>query len=375
MSFFLTMFKSGLRTQLTSLRTWILLLLLPLMILGTARFLPAEEVSVPVQVGVVLPETGGEAFWARLEQRSGLVAAFHRADRDQAERRVASGQWDCALVLPEDFEVRLAEQDVEELFTLLIGPGSAVYPMVRETVSACVAELVSPGMAEDYLLDSGILSEPEAEAARPRLNEVLLDQDRVLVSMETVDGRALDPLTLADGGVSNLLSGLTAILLLIWTLLTAMDLGRWLDSPFARRLLPLQGTFPLLLPRLAASLVFPLCAGALALLVVGSETAAVLALIPYLLFCGGAALVLAQWRSGWNALPAVLPFVPVLGLLLSPVLLDLSLLFPALGPVIRWMPVTLYLQARDGSWVDGLILTGAGTAILAFLALRDRRKT
>ena len=39
-------------------------------------------------------------------------------------------------------------------------------------------------------------------------------------------------------------------------------------------------------------------------------------------------------------MPALLPFAPALGLLLSPVLLDLSLLFPALGPVIRWMPVT-----------------------------------
>ena len=171
------------------------------------------------------------------------------------------------------------------------------------------------------------------------------------------------------------MSGLTAILLLIWTLLTAMDLGRWLDSPFARRLVPLRGTFPLLLPRLGAALIFPLCSGALALLAVGSEAAAVLALIPYLLFCGGAALVLAQWRSGWNALPAVLPFVPALGLLLSPVLLDLSLLFPALGSVIRWTPVTLYLRARGGSWTDGLMLAGAGTAILALSAWRDRGKT
>ena len=33
-----------------------------------------------------------------------------------------------------------------------------------------------------------------------------------------------------------------------------MDLGRWLDSPFARRLAPLRGTSALLLPRLAAGL-------------------------------------------------------------------------------------------------------------------------
>lgn len=364
MSFFRTSFLSALRTQLSGPRTWALFFLLPLMMFGVGRILPEEEVSAPVQVGVVLPEKGGEDFWSRLEQRSGLVVTFHRAEYSQAERQVALGRWDCALVLSEDFEARLARQDVAGLFTLLTGPGSAVYPMVRETAAACVAELISPAMAEDYLLDSGILTAEELPKARSRLNEVLLEQDRVLVSMETADGQPLDPLSLAGSGVSDLLSGLTAILLLIWTLLTAMDLGRWLDAPFARRLLPLQGALPLLLPRLTAALLPALCSGALALLLAGAPSACLPALIPYLLFWGTTALILAQRRPLWSALPALLPFVPVLGLLLSPVLLDLSLLFPTLGPVIRWMPVTLYLRACEGSWADGLLLAAGGAAIL-----------
>ena len=267
MKFFTALFKTCLQTQLSSVRTWLLLLFLPLMIFSAARLLPAEEVSAPVQVGVVLPETGGEEFWRRLEERGGLVVAFHRDRRDRAERQVVSGRWDCALVLPEDFDARLARQDMEGLFTLLTGPGSTVYPMVRETAAACVAELIAPGMAEAYLLDSGITDAAGAEAARPRLNQVLLDQDRVLVSMETADGRPLDPLTMADRGVYGLLSGLTAILLLIWLLFAAIDLSRWLNSPLARRLAPLRGTLPLLLPRLAAALLPMLCSGALALII------------------------------------------------------------------------------------------------------------
>ena len=374
MNFFLTLFANSLRAQLSGARAWFLLLFLPLVTFYTARLLPAEEVSTPVQVGVVLPETGGEAFWRRLEERGGLAVTFRRSDRGQAERRVVSGQWDCALVLPEDFDARLARQDVEGLFTLLTGPGSAVYPMIRETAAACVAELISPGMAEAYLLDSGITDRAGAEAARPRLRQVLLDRDRVLVSMETVDGRPLDPLVLADLGVSRLLSGLTAILLLVWVLFTAIDLGRWLESPFARRLAPLRGTLPLLLPRLTAALLPALCSGALALAAAGADAACMLALIPYLLFWGPVALALARWRPGWNALPVLMPFVPVLGLLLSPVLLDLSSLFPALRAVVRWTPVTLYLRACGGSWGDGLLLAAGGAAILALLYLADRKK-
>ncbi len=349
-----------------------MLLLLPAITFGVARLLPAEEVSAPVQVGVVLPETGGGEFWRRLEARGGLVVVFHKADYEKAERLVAAGRWDCALVLPEDFEDRLTAGELEGLFTLLIGPGSVVYPMVRETVTACVSERVSPAMAGDYLLQSGILDETGLKEACPRLDQVLLERDRVLVSMETTDGHPLDPLALADSGVSSLLSGLTAVMLSIWALFTAMDLGRWLDSPFARRLAPLRGRLSLLLPRLAAALLPALCAGALALLAVECPLAAVLALVPYLLFWGAAAMALALWSPAWNALPALIPFVPALGLLLSPTLLDLSTLFPALAPAVRWNPVTLYLRACGGSWGDGLLLAAAGAAVLALLRLSGR---
>lgn len=371
MSFLWISLKNALRAQAASWRTWLLLLLLPALTFGARLALPAEEAATPVQVGVVLPARGGEEFWDRLDRRSGLVVTFRRADAEQAERQVAAGRWDCALVLPEDFEERLERRDTDELFTLLVGPGSTVYPMVRETVMSCVAELTAPGVAEDYLVDSGILGREGAAEARPRLKETLLEQERVLVSMETVDGRPLDALALADSGVDGLLSGLAAVVLSVWALFTAMDLGRWLDSPFARRLRPLRGAAALLLPRMAGALVPALCSGALALLALERPWACFLPLAAYLLFWGALALALARCRPLWSALPAVAPFVPVLALLLSPVLIDLSLLFPALAPAVRWSPVSLYLRACGGSWGDGLLLAAVGTAIPAVLWAAD----
>ena len=360
MSFFFTLFKTAL---LSRRRGWFLLFLLPLTAFGARALLPPEEVSTPVQAGVVLPKSGGEIFWQRLEERSGLVVTFHRAALSQAEGQVAAGRWDCALVLPDDLEQRLAALDNYELIDLLIGPGSTAYPLVRETAAACVAELAAPAIAEDYLLERGIADETSIAALRPRLRETLADQDRVHVSLETLDGRPLDPLVLADSGVDVLLSGLTAILLLVWALLAAMDLGRWLDSPFVRRLLPLRSVPALLPPRLGAALVPALCAGALALLAADHP-------LPW----GAVALAMARLRPVWSALPALLPFVPVLGLVLSPVLLDLSPIFPALGPVIRWNPVTLYLRACGGSWQDGAVLAAAGGVLLALPLLLKRKQ-
>lgn len=372
MSFLWTCLKNALRAQVGSWRSWVLLALLPLMTFGVRTALPAREASAPVQVGVVLPRRGGEAFWDRLEARGGLVTAFVLADEDEAVRQVAAGRWDCALILPEDFEDRLARRDTYQLFTLLTGPGSTAYPLVRETAAACVAQLAAPGMAEDYLIHSGVLDREEAEAARPRLEEELLDQERVLVNMETADGRALEPLELAEDGVDALLAGLTAVVLLVWALFTAMDLGRWLDSPFARRLLPLRGKTALLLPRLAGALAPALGSGALALLALDRPWACAPPLIAYLLFWGAAALALARLPAVWNALPVLMPFAPAAALLLSPVLIDLSLLFPALAPAVRWSPVSLYLGACAGRWTDGLILAGAGLAALGLMGALDR---
>lgn len=373
MSFFTAAFQTALLARLKSRRTWIMLLILPLMTFGLSRLLPAREAAAPVEVGVVLPREGGEEFWRRLEERSGLVVCFVPADAGQAERQVAAGRWDCALILPDDFAARLERLDTYRLVTLLTGPGSAAWPMVQETAAACVAELIAPKLAEEYLLESGIADGESIAALRPRLGETLAERDRVLVSMETLDGRPLDPIVLADGGTDRLLAGLLAVALLEAALFTAMDLGSWLDSPFAGRLLPLRGGAALLLPRLAAELLPALCAGGLALLALDDPLRYLLPLFPYLLFLGAAAMALAQYRALWTALPVLTPFVPAAGLLLSPVLVDVSLIFPALAPVTRWAPVTLYLRACGGAWADGLALAAGAAALGAVWAVKRRR--
>lgn len=374
MSFVWTCLKSALRAQLASGRSWLLLLCLPLLTFGVRGVLPAEEASAPVRVGVVLPVRGGEEFWKKISARSGVVITFLAADEDQARRQVAAGRWDCALILPEDFEDRLARRDTYRLFTLLTGPGSTVYPLVRETAAACAAQLAAPGVAEDYLVDSGALDREEAAAARPRLEEELLEQQRVQVRLETADGRALEALELADSGVDGLLAGLTGVVLLVWALFTAMDLGRWLDSPFARRLLPLRGRMELLLPRLAGALAPALASGALVLLALERPWAYIWPLMPYLMFWGALALALARVPAAWKALPAVMPFVPAAALLLSPVPADLSLLFPALAPAVRWSPLSLYLRTCAGSRGDGLALAAAGLAVTGILWALDQWK-
>lgn len=368
-------FAASLKTMLiTRRRGWLLMLLAPLLILCARRALPAKAAAAPVQVGVVLPAQGGQAFWARLEGRGGAAASFCLAEEEEARRQVASGQWDCALLLPDDLDERLARRDTARLITLLISSGSTAYPMVRETAAACVVELVSPGVAEGYLLSSGIADKDTVAAMRPRLRETLPGAGRVQVRLKTLDGRTLRAPELAANGLENLLAGLLAILLLVYALFAAIDLGRWLDTPFARRALTLQGPLALLLPRLAGAMLPALSAGLLALGAAGCGGRCLLPLLAYLLFLAALALLLARCRALCAALPVLMPFVPAAGLLLSPVLVDLSPFFPALAPVMRWAPVTLFLQGCAGRWQATLTLAAAAAGVPGLLCAAEKLK-
>ena len=98
MNFSFTLFKTAL---LSRWRAGLLLLLLPLTAFGARALLPPEEASAPVQVGVVLPEEGGEAFWERLEKRSGLVAAAPACPGRSGRWQRAGGTapWSCPRTL------------------------------------------------------------------------------------------------------------------------------------------------------------------------------------------------------------------------------------------------------------------------------------
>lgn len=361
MRYLLLSLKFSLRGQLRSCRFW-LALLLAVTAGGLVRdAIPPESRDSAVQVGVVLPDEGGEAFWEALEGRGGALIRFLMADEETARRKVAASRWDCALMLPADFSRRLDSQDLEEAVTLMIGPGSAVYPLVRETAAAVLLELSSPRIAGDYLRSSGISGTSEALPL-----DIPPVSRQVEIAAETLDGRPMDQLALAEESVSRIFRGSLAAALLVWTLFAAVDLGRWRETGAARRLAPCLGNALLMLPGLLAALLPALLLGGAGLLAGGQR--GILALPPYLAALGALALVMASFRPLWRTLPALIPFAAVSALVLSPVFADITLFFPRLRPLTGWLPVTLYLRSCEGdlSATGRLLLL---TAVLAAISL------
>lgn len=348
MKFVCSGIAATLSLRLRSLRVWAVLLLLPLLIFATHFLLPMEEAAAPVQVGVCLPKRGGEAFWQLLQERGGAVMTFLPATEEEIDRNVASGNWDCGMILPKDFEDRVEELDKDGLITLRVSSASVAYPLVRECAAACLAQLMSPEIAKEYLLESGILPDEEALETGFRL-EALGEGERVNITLSTPDGSALEPLTLGKKSTDTILRWMLSAALLVWMLLSAADLGRWSRSGMAKRLRPLRSTTAILLSRIGADGLLALTAGCLSQLLLGGGAYGCLAVAGYVLVWLCAAVLFARWEPVWQALPVCMPFLVVVSLLLSSALVDVSWFLPALGTFAKCLPVSLYLSCCGGS--------------------------
>lgn len=355
MRFFLYSLGSDLLSQLRTWRNWLLVLLLPAMTAALVLGLPRQEVAAPVQVGVVCPEDQGDAFWSLLSQRSDAIVSFVKCDEDTLRAKVATGQWDCGMVLDEDFDDRLEDLDTDEVITFLTGPGSTVYPVVQETAAAAVLHLISGDMALSYMEQHGIEDIYHLEE--------LTEDDRVLVSLQTRTGESVIPYELADRQLGSVILGCLGLVLLIWALFGAMDLGKWMEHRAVKRFLMVRDRRILLLSRGTAMLCMSLLGSLAALLLIPQRTMALLSLIPYLLTVWAMALLLARVRLLWASLPSLMSAVTVVSILTSPILFDFSGIHPVLDAVMNWLPLTQFLRAAQGD-TSALLRSLALCAIL-----------
>ena len=343
MRYFLTSFKFTLQQRLGSFKNWVVLLLLPLLVLSANLMLPTWNEDATVTVGVVLPEDGGEKMRDILQARSDDVISFVLTDVDTLDRNIAAGRWDCGIILSENFQEKISQLDTDRIFTLRIGPGSTVYPLVKETVSACLAQLIGPDIAWDYLLDSGITED------RTQLEQSLEDPDHVLVTMSTLDGEPLQVPDLTLGGTRDFLRWILCVTILVRMLFGAADLNKWIHSPGMNRIQPIRAPLVSISARGAADALLLFISAAIALLLLGDGFPAIAAVLGYILFWLAASLVLAQLPQITTLLHLCIPFAVVISFLMSSVLVDIALVFPQLSCISRWLPVSIFLRICNGT--------------------------
>ena len=342
----------------------VIFFLLALALTAAVPALPGPESGAITQVGLVLPPEGGQAMAALLQQGESRAVRYILTDAETAEKKVLSGQWDCALLLAEDFDRKLEDLETRQLMTLLTGPGSAVYPLVREHAAACVMQLLAEPMAREFLEKNGVDAPEWGDTPEETV-------PRVDIRLQTLEGAALEVPTLKQAAGRKLLMGTAAVLLLLWGLYLAGDLGRWLESGAARRLLAVRSGRQLLLPQLLAqSLPLVTWGGVLSGVLGGFPAAA--AWVSYSFAVMGISLVAARCRPLWQAVPICAPFLAAECFLLEPVLLDVGALFPVLLRWGRWRPVTLFMESLSGA-PEAMGLLALEAAVLLALGLTGRR--
>lgn len=375
MRYFLTGFRITLTQRMRNVKSWLILLLIPLLIVGMQAALPNEQVSAPVLVGVALPEEGGEAFWDLLQLRSGTVLTFIRADTQTIDRNIAAGRWDCGVILSEDFSARLESADTDRIFTIRVGDGSAVYPLVQETISSCMASLVRVPIAQEYLAYSGITGpDSDPDEARHRLETTLGHDDRVNIAMSTFDGRPIDSFDLADRGVTVFLRWIVMVILLVWLLLCASDLGRWRCSGAVKRLIPLRSATILMCARFSADSLLGMISGCLGVLALGDGLYSCIAVVAYVLFWSCAGVLMAHFSSVWQSIPVLPAFAVTVSLLFSGVLVDVPAFIPGLSGISQWFPGKLFLRICQGQWFASLPLVCACAVFLLLSSGMDKIK-
>ncbi len=324
------------------------LLLLPLSILGLRWLLPAQEILPAIPVGWAMPEESiyGRELLSRLRSEEGLIE-FIPADEAELRSNVASGKWECGFVLRADFDSRVEKQRWSRLFTLVRSESSTVYALVSEAVSSAMLGMVSGEIGSAYLDSIGV---PAPESGWELDSAQRLEIIPAYGEQPGLEG-------VAYGLGKNLLNGAAAILLTVLSLSMGDYLALERQSISRRRMAAVRGEWAVLLPALAAR--FVLLAALAGLGLAGQTKAAgLLALCLRLTALMG---LLSFLPGGWSAV--VLPFVPLVMLVLCPVLFDAGALLPALAPLCAVSGASVYLNGAVWPNLAAGLLYGLGAGL------------
>ena len=371
MRFFSAAFRCFFTQRIRSAKFWLILLMLPL-ITVTIHHLTVSEPTTPVTVGVVLPADSSSGIWELLEIQNSDLLTFVQTDPVTLDQQVTSGKWDCGLIFPDDFDERIRQQETERLVVLRIGPGSAVYPLVQESVSAALAQLAAPIIAWDYLVQNQISAASDFSQMQDILTQMESSTKRIGIQLTTADGSSLAVPQILETSSRQILFWLIAAVILTRVLFASADLCRFSASDSIRRMHPLRSAFSLTAAKACVDSLLICIPGCLAIVLIGGGIWGCLAVMSYTLLWMFLSILLSQFPGAHSPLAALVPFAPVISFLLSSAAVDISLLLPNLAPLLSWIPVSLYLQTCNGNPMALIVLIAASFTLFCAGFLLDR---
>ena len=299
---------------------WILILLAPVMAQRAAA-----DVAVPAP-GYAVPGDADEdamRMAAYLEE-----AGFMRYSSQEALRQaVDEGKADVGAVIPGNISSDLQKNDLEGVLLLIKSPNSLLADLWQEHVSAALFGVYAPYVMEDALDGAGLSEEEIFAAYYGRFDAGKLFR----FDIESAKGQ-VEPLTERQ---NRFFLGALSLLLFAAAFYAAAeplaDETRALSARSGRK----AALAHLFLPGVCVRYLLLFLAGAGAALLCG-RSRLVPALSLYVLLLALFSLALKLIPGSWQGMLCL--FILLLSLALCPVYTDLSLAFPAVSVIRRFLP-------------------------------------
>lgn len=313
-------FKKALRSPVY------LLFLLAILLLPPIFFALGRESGMP-GAGYVL-EGGSDRDGARLADYL-LEAGFQPyTDRDELYQAVSSGSIDAGIVIPDNLSALLKAGRFENALECILAEDAAFPDLWKEEAASALFAVYAPYISVNILEEEGI--DPETVLAEywARMDAAYLFH----FELSQKDG----PLVLhQERSLRFFLFALSLILFLAAFFACAQPAIR-LRETMAARLSRRQSLLALFLPSWLLRALGLGIAGLLSCLLAGQSSLVLPVLLYWLLVMLFSGILVLLPGDGWKAL--LIYFICLLGLVLSPLFIDLSLLLPQAAGLRYFLP-------------------------------------
>lgn len=356
------------------------LIFLPILILIVGILFPANKLESPLEAGIYAPvdSSASQELMQNLMHSDHQYVIFHEASEQEIYDNVASGRWECGFILSNNFAENYAEQTPGHLATIVRANSSSLSPLLTDVFSAALFHLRAPKIAVAYAEQSQLATGKALDSIRKAIRNGVSNQ--MQLSVQTIQGTASHTPNLGAATAASVCRGLCAVTLFLYALMLAADLNASKTESWFIRFSAVSGKFSLLFSMTLAQILLMLLFSSAALLLnthffSNISSFSFPALLLYFVFLTGLALTFGQLPASSSWLPALLPFLPAICLVLCPIFFDAGHFFPPAAPISSMLPPTWLLRAFDSGNMKVLWIASIASAFSAFFCLFLHQKS
>ncbi len=262
-------------------------------------------------------------------------------DMNEVRAGVASGDLECAYVIPEDLFERMRAGDKKNLIPVLTSPKSSMNALVNETVYAAIFDCLSGPIFLDYLKDRSALADmiPDLISEEEILEEQASHQQDGSTFSFQYENTPRAHAVSRNAVLLSPLKGLLAVLILLSGFTGALTYYNAAEHPIYAKFS--VRVVMILAPMILCSLLAYLCIIFIPGLSSGNLLSELCRLLIYQLICLIFLMLITTIIKGRSVIYAFMPVYLLSCLIFSPVFIDLGQFMPLMRS-LKWVFVSSF---------------------------------